>query len=175
MPLVAMVAVAELQVPRTQRVVTVVLVVTLVPLARLLPATVAMVVRVVTPAGGQAPSVAMAGPLATVATAIWALVVSVETVALAAHRPAPIPWPAMAARAAMVRMAALAQPVPTVARVVPVVPVVVPRVALHLYCEHLAVTVVPVAPVVPPLLMGLVPVAKVALVVQGLTRLPLRL
>ena len=84
-------------------------------------------VLVVPPAGAQALSVAMAGPLARVAWDFWAMVVPALMVALAAHRPASTLWLAMAATAVMVRRAAL---VP-VARVVPVVPVAVPRVAHH--------------------------------------------
>ena len=84
-------------------------------------------VLVVPPAGAQALSVAMVGPLARVAWDFWAMVVPALMVALAAHRPASTLWLAMAATAVMVRRAAL---VP-VARVVPVVPVAVPRVAHH--------------------------------------------
>jgi hypothetical protein len=92
-----------------------------------LAAQVVSVVTGVTPAGAQALSVAMAGPLARVAMDYWARGVPAVAVALAAHRLASILWLAMAAAVVMVLRAAL-QPV---ARVVPVVPVVVPRVAHH--------------------------------------------
>ena len=123
----------------------------------MLAAQVVSVVTVVTPAGAQALSVAMAGPQARVAMDNWVRGVPAVTVAMAAYRQASIPWLAMAAAVVMVLMAALAQPVP-VARVARVVPVVVPRVAQH-NSEQLAVTVVPVVPVVYQRLVAQVPVA----------------
>ena len=131
-------------------------------------------VMVVTPAGAQAPSVATAGLLARVAMDNWARVVPAVTVAMAAHRPAPIPWLAMAAAVVQVNPAALSQPVP-VARVVQAVPGGGPRVAHQQQSEHLVVPVVPVVSVVWPLLMVRVPVAMLAEVAQGVMRLPLRL
>jgi hypothetical protein len=108
---------------------------------------------------------------------LWVLMEALAVMAvmavMAVQRTASIPWLAMAETVVRGLWAALVQTV-SLARAVKVVPVVMPRVAQH-NSEQLAVTVVPVVPVVYQRLMAQVPVAKVALVVQGLMRLPLRL